>query len=85
MKQKNPVLRYLYEYGTITLGCALYALCFNWFFQPNNISMGGFTGVAQIVNHFLPVLPVGVLSIVLNVPLFGLGVRRQGVKLLVSS
>ena len=85
MKNKSPVLRRLYEYGVITLGCAIYALSFNWFFQPNNISMGGFTGIAQIINHFLPVLPIGVTSIVMNIPLFYLGVRRQGVKLLVSS
>ena len=85
MKSKNPAVRLLYEYGIITLGCALYALCFNWFFQPNNISMGGFTGVAQIVNHFIPVLPIGVMSIGLNIPLFIIGVRKQGVKLLISS
>ena len=85
MKSKSPALRWLYEYGVITLGCALYALCFNWFFQPNNISMGGFTGVAQIINRFFPVLPIGVMSIVLNVPLFYIGVRKQGVKLLISS
>ena len=85
MKIKNPALRLLYEYGVITLGCAIYALSFNWFFQPNNISMGGFTGIAQIINHFLPALPIGVTSIVMNIPLFYLGVRRQGVKLLVAS
>lgn len=85
MKTKSPALRWLYEYGVITLGCALYALCFNWFFQPNNISMGGFTGVGQIIHHFIPAIPVGVMSIVLNVPLFYLGVHKQGVKLLISS
>lgn len=85
MKSKSPALRWLYEYGVITLGCALYALCFNWFFQPNNISMGGFTGVAQIINRFFPILPIGVMSIMLNVPLFYIGVRKQGVKLLISS
>ena len=85
MKSKNPVIRLLYEYGIITLGCALYALCFNWFFQPNNISMGGFTGVGQIINHLVPAIPIGIMSIVLNVPLFYIGVRKQGVKLLISS
>lgn len=85
MKIKNPALRWLYEYGVITLGCAIYALSFNWFFQPNNISMGGFTGIAQIVNHYLPVLPIGITSIVMNIPLFYIGVRKQGVKLLISS
>lgn len=85
MKIKNPVLRWLYVYGLIVLGCALYALCFNWFFQPNNISMGGFTGVAQIINRLFPVMPVGVTSIFLNIPLFTIGVRKQGLKLLVTS
>lgn len=85
MKSKNPALRWLYEYGVITLGCALYALCFDWFFQPNNIAMGGFTGVAQITNHYIPVLPIGIMSIALNIPLFLIGMRKQGLKLLISS
>lgn len=85
MKHSNPVLRHLYEYGVITLGCAIYALSFNWFFAPNNISMGGFTGVSQILNRFFPILPIGVTSIILNIPLFYIGVRKQGVKLLISS
>ena len=85
MKSKNPILRVLYDYGVIVLGCAIYAVSFNWFFQPNNISMGGFTGVAQIINRLIPVMPVGVTSILLNIPLFIIGVRKQGVKLLVAS
>ena len=85
MRIKNPAMRRLWEYAVITFGSALYALCFNWFFQPNNISMGGFTGVAQIANRLLPVLPVGVTVIVLNVPLFLIGVRKLGLGLLISS
>ena len=85
MKNKSPVLRRLYEYGVITLGCAIYALSFNWFFQPNNISMGGFTGIAQIINYYFPALPVGIMSIVLNIPLFYICVRMQGLKSLLAS
>ena len=85
MKIKSPFLRLLYEYGVITLGSAIYALSFNWFFQPNNISMGGFTGVAQIVNRFAAIFPVGITVIVLNIPLFLIGVRKQGVRILISS
>ena len=69
----------------MTLGCAVYALCFNWFFQPNSIAMGGFTGLAQIINRLIPVFPVGMTVLVMNVPLLILGVRRQGVKLLVAT
>ena len=69
----------------IALGAALYALAFNWFFLPNGLTLGGFTGASQIVNHLLPAVPIGVLTIVMNVPLFMLGVRRMGVGLLISS
>ena len=85
MKSKHPALRLLRDYGVITLGCAIYAVSFQWCFQPNTIGMGGFTGVGQIFNRLLPFLPVGTIVILMNVPLFILGVRRQGLKILISS
>ena len=69
----------------ITLGAVIYALAFDWFVAPNQIAMGGVTGLAQIVNALVPVLPVGVLSILVNVPLFLAGWRLLGGRLLVSS
>ena len=63
----------------------IYALAFDWFVAPNQIAMGGVTGLAQIVNALVPVLPVGVLSILVNVPLFLAGWRLLGGRLLVSS
>ena len=62
--------------GIITLGAVIYALAFDWFVAPNQIAMGGVTGLAQIVNALVPVLPVGVLSILVNVPLFLAGPGR---------
>ena len=85
MKKENSVLRLLWEYAVITVSCAVYALSFNWFFQPNNIVMGGFTGIAQILGRILPGLPVGMTVLVMNVPLLILGVRKQGPKLLVGT
>ena len=69
----------------ITLGSFIYAFAFDWLFIPNNIVMGGFTGFAQTLNRFVPAVPVGMTVIVLNVPLFILGIRRQGFRLLLSS
>ena len=69
----------------VTLASAVYAVAFNWFFQSNDLTMGGFTGVAQIIHYLLPVLPIGVLTIVMNIPLFIIGVRCMGIKLLLSS
>ena len=85
MKRENDLRRWLWEYAIITAGCAIYAVTFNIFYQPNAISMGGFTGVGQIINYFLPRLPVGVITFVLNVPLMVVGVRKLGLKLLMGT
>ena len=73
------------EYFIILLGSLIYALAFDWLFVPNHIVMGGFTGLAQTINHFIPELSIGMIVLVLNIPLFIIGFKIQGPKLLVSS
>lgn len=85
MTQRRALLKILKDYGLITLSSLIYALSFNWFFQPNHIAFGGLTGIAQILNRIWPVLPVGVMVIVMNVPLFVAGVRKMGMGLLLAS
>lgn len=82
---KNSVWKILSDLILITLSSLLYAVAFCWFYQPNAISVGGFTGISQIVHHFVPALPIGVTTVLLNIPLFLLGFRRQGFRLLLSS
>lgn len=69
----------------MTLGSILYALAFAWCFDPGHIGLGGVTGLAQIVNRFLPVLPVGVAVMLLNIPLFLAGCKLLGGGVLVRS
>ena len=69
----------------LTLSAAIYALSFVWCYAPNNIAFGGITGVAQIINYLIPVAPIGITVIALNVPLFLLGWKFIGGRLLVSS
>ena len=76
---------YLRSYGIITVGSVIFAVAFDWFFVPNEVGMGGVTGLAQVVNALLPAVPVGVLVILLNVPLFLAGWRFIGWHLLASS
>ena len=78
---KNTLLPFL----IITLASAAYALAFVWCYGPNGIAFGGVTGVAQIINFLVPALPIGVTVIALNVPLFLLGWKLIGGRLLVSS
>jgi len=80
--KRNETLK---SYAIITLGCVLYGLALDWFYVPNNLTCGGLTGVSQIINHFVPVLPVGVMIIIMNVPLFLLGFRRFGFAFLVKT
>lgn len=73
------------DYGIITLGCLLYAFSFNCFFHTNDLAMGGFTGVAQVVNKVAPWVPIGTMVFCMNVPLMIIGVRKQGWSLLFAS
>lgn len=85
LRQKVRKSRIVKNVLLITLGSFIYAFAFEWLFVPNNIVMGGFTGLAQTLNRFVPAVPIGVTVILLNVPLFLLGIRRQGFRLLFSS
>jgi uncharacterized membrane-anchored protein YitT (DUF2179 family) len=83
MKQSR--LSIFRSYLLITLASMVYAVGFNWCYVPNDIAFGGLTGVAQIINAFLPQAPIGVLIILFNIPLFLLGGHLLGGQLLVSS
>lgn len=73
------------SYLLITLGCVIYAFAFDWFYVPNNLTCGGLTGIAQIIHYFVPALPVGIMIIVMNAPLFVLGFKRFGFGFIVRS
>lgn len=77
--------QHLLAFLLITAGSIVFAVGFVWFFQPNEIASGGLTGLAQIINHLFPSIPVGITVIVLNIPLFALGLKFIGGKLLLGS
>ena len=82
---KHTLSYYVKSYAVITLGSLLYALAYNIFYAPNLVAMGGLTGLGQVLNAIIPVLPVGTTVFVMNVPLFFLGWKFIGGHLLVSS
>lgn len=85
MNTKHSVKHFFYETFIIVLGCAVFAVGFDACVAPNHFSIGGMTGIAQIINALVPVLPVGALIIALNVPLFILGWILLGKKALLKS
>ena len=67
------------------LGSAVFALGFSLFLEPNNINAGGISGLAEAVAHIFGLENVGVLSVILNLPLFFVGGLRVGKRFFVGS
>ena len=80
----QTIKQYIVSYIKILLGAMFYALGFGLFCYPNDITTGGVTGIAMIINY-LTDLPVGVLTIVINVPLFFFSWRKFGLKFIIAS
>ncbi len=75
---------YVWQYVLIIIGSALFAAGFQFFLYPNSIIVGGVSGIAMIINY-LTYLPVGVMNIVLNIPLFIIAWRQFGTKFVIGS
>ena len=77
MKKPQITKDAILQYAIITLGSLVYALGQLYFIKPLHIPMGGVSGLA-LVSNYLWNLPIGVVTIVLNIPLFFLGWRTMG-------
>lgn len=73
------------SYVIIVLGALIHAVAFNMFLGPNQIPMGGLSGLAQIINFLVPVLPVGTMNMLMNIPLLLLSGKLLGRRMLISS
>ena len=62
----------------IIVGASLFALGFNLFLDPNDLNAGGISGLAQILSQLLGFGSVGVITALLNLPLFALGGLKIG-------
>ncbi len=75
----------LISYPIIFAACFIYALGFDWCYAPNAIGFGGLTGISQIIHHFIPQASIGIMVLILNIPLFILGFKILGTRVLVKS
>ena len=69
----------------ITVGSAIFALAFNMFLQPNNANAGGVSGLGQLLTHLTGFGSVAIWSVILNVPLFLMGLRSIGREFFIGS
>ena len=65
----------------IVLGSAIFALGFDLFLLPNDLNAGGISGLAMVLIHILGFGSVGLVTALMNLPLFILGGVKIGKKL----
>lgn len=66
------------------VGGFLYAAAVNVFLAPNDILLGGFTGLATVLHHLFGT-PIGTVVFLLNVPLFLLAYRKFGFAFIIKT
>lgn len=92
MTQQNRMKKHtrdiLLDIGADLLGSLLFAIGIVCFTEPANIAPGGVSGLAIILNYIWDVLPIGGVSMAINVPLMILSFmflgRRASVKTICS-
>lgn len=76
--KREIIWRELKFVGTILLGCTVFSLGFDLFLDPNNINVGGITGIAMILRELLGFGSIGAYFAAINIPLFLLGYKELG-------
>ena len=84
MKKRNA-LDWLLWFGNILLGSAIFALGFDLFLGPNDLNAGGVSGIAMILVHLIGFGSVGMVTMLINLPLFILGGLKIGKRFFVGS
>ena len=70
---------------TTILGSALFSLGFDLFLLPHELNAGGVSGLSMVIQQWVPMISVGIIQIIINLPLFLLGGLKIGKKFFVGS
>ena len=68
----------------VVVGAAIYGFALSMFLVPNKIAAGGVSGIATILYHLFG-LPIGTMIIAINIPLFLLGWKNNGLEFIILS
>ena len=59
--KKYDIVKMIKEYLIVTLGVILVSFGLQYFYAPNDIAGGGLSGLALVINHYVPFLSTGTL------------------------
>ncbi len=77
MAIKQKINSIVFEYCGLAIGSVIMALALVFFLIPAKIAPGGVSGLAIVLYHLFD-LPVGLLMLLFNIPLFIVGLRLLG-------
>ena len=77
---KKAILTEAKGYVFMLIGCVINALSTRLFLAPNSIVAGGVSGLSVLINLLNEKIPIGLISIAINVPILVAGIKFQGWK-----
>lgn len=77
--------RFLTDCLFALLGGLSYSISLSMFVVNANFAPGGITGLSVMVHHFLPQMPLGVLTLLLNIPIALISLKSLGKGFLIKS
>lgn len=81
----KKTLDMLWWFLRIAVGSAMFALAFSLFLDPNDLNAGGISGLSQVLVHVLGIGSVGMVTALINLPLFALGGLKVGKRFFAGS
>ena len=78
-------LKPIYDIIKVAVGCALFGIGYNLFLLPNDLNAGGLTGLAMVFVRITGKGSVGLITALMNLPLFALAGIKIGKKFFVGS
>ena len=82
---KYSIVTVLKDTLITAFGCALFGLGFSLFLEPNGLNAGGLSGLAMVLVHLTNFGTVGIITALMNIPLFILAGMKVGKKFFVGS
>ena len=83
--QKSHVFRSLKNLFLIVAGSAIFALGFDLFLDPNQINVGGVSGLGMLLTELTGFGSTALWSLLINVPIFLISIKTVGRKFFVGS
>lgn len=77
LNSKNKIVEFVIELIYIAIGAAFIAIGINLFLLPNKMTTGGASGIATVL-YYVFNLPMGLTTILINIPLFIFAILKLG-------